>query len=66
MLPKCIIKIIINSLLNVLHAYTITNTVAVRHLDVIFDKLNITGSCTNISFADNHWFEEAVVYEYNI
>jgi hypothetical protein len=66
MLPTCVIKIIINSLLKVPHTYTITNTVAVRHLADIFDKMNITGSCTNISFADNHCYEEAVLYEYNI
>jgi len=59
MLPKCIIKIIS---LKAPHTYTITITVAVWLLDDIVDKLNITGSRTNVSFADNLWYEEAVVY----
>jgi hypothetical protein len=62
MLPICIINIIIISLLKAPHTYTITNTVAVRHLDDIVDKMKITVSCTNVSFVDNHWYEEAVVY----
>jgi len=39
MLPKFIVKIIINSLLKAPHTYTITNTVAMRHLDDTVDKL---------------------------
>jgi hypothetical protein len=34
---------------------------AVRYLDIIFDKINVSGNGTKISFAENYWYAEVVV-----